>query len=310
VETPVYPSEPSAKITVFRKMTLTGVASAFAIKIDGAERAKIRANETVEIPLTPGDHQIQATVWNLQGSKPLFFHIRPGEQITFICEGVPTGLVHPIKVYRGDAAPPPSAGQSLMGRLGYQPTATGGPQAAAAPVGAPGGMWQPPNSGPVGPVPEPRILEVVETGQVEEPLGEEVRVIDNLQSGTGVSRSVKASREWSRTLTVGSEHTRTLGAELGAGVGWLKVKGNIESELQRNYSMETSTKYLFEEELSIDAPARTSIRLVLRWKRIWQQGVVRLANYDGSITEVPYRFVVNVTFDQSQQDTTGPTPVI
>jgi hypothetical protein len=164
-------------------------------------------------------------------------------------------------------------------------------------------MWQFPGAGPAVPMPDPRIIEVVETEQVEELLGEEVRVINNLESSSGATRSVKASREWTRTLTIGTEHTRTLGAEVGGGVSWLKVKGNIESELQRNYSMESTSRHLFEEEITIIVPARTNLRLSLRWKRIWQHGVVRLANYDGSVTEVPYRFVVNMTFDQSQQDT-------
>jgi hypothetical protein len=208
-------------------------------------------------------------------------------------------------------------GQGQLSQQGHQGL-QGQPYATGP---APAGAWQMPASGPqgghssqqnpnpygqpqpYGPTPDPHILEYVETDQTEEPLGQEVRVIDNHQSNTGVTRSVKASREWSTNLTVGTENTRTLSGEAGVEKKWLTIKGKIESEIQRNYSMETGSKHLFEESLTITAPPRTTIRLVLHWKRIWQNGIVRLANYDGTITEVPYKFVVNVTFDQTQQDT-------
>jgi hypothetical protein len=188
------------------------------------------------------------------------------------------------------AGPAPAGAWQMPG-----PDQPGGSPASQNPYG------QPPQ--PAAPVPPPQILEYVETDQTEEPLGQEVRVIDNRQSSTGVTRSVKASREWTTNLTVGTENTRTLGGEMGVEKRWLTIKGKIESELQHNYSMEVGSRHLFEESLTISAPPRTSIRLVLHWKRIWQNGVVRLSHYDGAITEVPYKFVVNVTFDQSQQDT-------
>lgn len=201
-------------------------------------------------------------------------------------------------------------GQS-QGRRHYGAPAQAGMWQQPEPA-APGGWPAPQNpygqQQPAGPVPLPEIIEYVETSETEEPLGQEVRIIDNRQSNTGVTRSVKASREWTTNLTVGTEKTRTLGAEVGF-EKWLSVKGKIESELQRNYSMETGGKHLFEESLTITAPPRTTIRLVLHWKRVWQNGVVRLSHHDGTITEVPYKFVVNVTFDQSQQDTdSDPAP--
>ncbi|HEV2635427.1 MAG TPA: hypothetical protein VGX23_09800 [Actinocrinis sp.] len=322
----MYPSDSTSKITVTRKQALAGALVAYTVKINKvAHNEKLMVNGWVEISLPPGRYDLQITS-GMQGSKPLTFVIQPGQQIDFTCEGAMLGVMHPITLYRNDAPPPPTASQKLgrffnpapgqqqqiqqQGQPQFQPA----PQAPGQPAGpAPAGMWQMPGAAqsgpqpghrpqPAGPVPEPRIIGYVETDQVEEPLGQEVRVIDNRQSNTGVTRSVKASREWTRNLTVGTEQTRTLGAEIGV-EKWLSVKGKIESELQRNYSMETSTKHLFEESLTISAPPRTTIRLVLHWKRIWQNGVVRLSHYDGTVTEVPYKFVVNITFDQSQQDT-------
>ena len=115
---------------------------------------------------------------------------------------------------------------------------------------------------------EPVVVEVREAGQYEEPLGEEVRTIDNRRSPTGVTRSVKASREWTRTLNVGGEQHATFGAEVTGGVSWLRAKGNIERELQRNYSLESGTRHVYEEEITITVPERTAVRIELRWKRI------------------------------------------
>lgn len=312
----MYPSDQTSKITVFRKQSLIGALIAYTVKINKVPHPqKIMVNDKVEIPLQPGQYELQISA-GLQGSKPLAFALRPGEQIDFTCEGAMLGVMHPIMLYRNDVPQVSNASQKINRFFNPQSQSAQSQSGQAAqfqpqPAGpAAAGMWQMPGAGapqqpvPSGPVPEPQILGFVETGQVEEPLGQEVRVIDNRQSGTGVTRSVKASREWSRSLTLGTEQTRSAELEAGAKfTKWLSIKGKIEAELQRNYSMETSSKHVFEESLTISAPPRTTIRLVLHWKRIWQEGVVRLSHYDGTISEVPYKFVVNITFDQSQQDT-------
>jgi hypothetical protein len=307
----VYPGEPSATISVFRKPAYSGGAVPYSIKVDGVECAKIMPNDQIRLAISAGQHRIQMTMWSMQGSEALYFQAQPGEEIAFSCQGTMRNLLHPINLERVPYPQGPSrGGQPADRRPAQAPPNSQYPGTWTAPAGGPGpGQYQYPQPQhqqrqppPHYRAPEPQIVGVQETGQFEEPLGEEVRVIDNQHSGTGVTRSVKASREWSRTLTLGNEHTRTLGAEVSGGVSWLKAKGNIESELQRTYSMETNSRHLFEEEITISVPERTSVRLVLRWKRIWQRGVVRMDLGDGSITEVPYQVVVNVTFDQSQED--------
>jgi hypothetical protein len=303
----VYPGQSSATINVYRTPTFSGTMVPFNIKVDGTELKKIMPDERVVLPIQPGDHRIQITLWSKQGSQTLHFHARDGEEIRFECHGAMVSLLHPITLQRVSSYDAPAIPGQARQPGGF---AAGSPDFSGSPASPPA-RYQPPwASGPqsgaqdpqVRPTADPRVVEVVETGQFEEPLGEEVRLIDNRNSGTGVTRSVKASREWSRTLTVGSEQTRTLGAEVSGGVSWLKAKGNIESELQRTYSLENNSRHLFEEEITISVPERTSVRLVLRWKRIWQRGVVRLDQGDGTVTEVPYQVVVNVTFDQSQED--------
>jgi hypothetical protein len=209
--------------------------------------------------------------------------VEAGQSVGFVCHasmGAVKNLLWPIDLVRDDSVVDGEP-QHRQQQQPYQQQ-----------------QWGPPPP----PMPEPTRVEIVETTQFEEPLGEEVRVIDNRQSGTGVMRNVKASREWVRTVNIGAEQVRTLGGELGIKAAWLTAKGHVEQELHRTYSTEHQTTQIFAEEVQITVPARTSVRLVLRWKRIWQKGFVRLVQADGSVVEVPFQVVVNVTFDQFQQD--------
>jgi hypothetical protein len=145
-------------------------------------------------------------------------------------------------------------------------------------------------------------VEVIETGQYEEPIGEEVRVIDNRQSAAGVVRNIKVSREWTRTVSIAAERATVNGASLAVGPAWLNVKGSVEQQLHHTYSAEEQSTHVFAEELTLTVPESSRVRLVLAWKRIWQRGIVKVAQDDGTIYQVPYQVVVNVTFDQSQHD--------
>ncbi|MFD3998374.1 hypothetical protein [Streptomyces sp. NPDC058583] len=141
--------------------------------------------------------------------------------------------------------------------------------------------------------------------RIEELLGEDVRLIDNRASPAPVTRSLKASREWTRTLTLGEDRSETLGGNVSANLLWLSAKGSIEAELQRTLSLAIGSTHLFEEEIGVTVPERTAVRIVLGWKRIWQCGEARVLLPDRSVHIVPYQVVVSVTFDQKIQDVTS-----
>ncbi|MFD4714226.1 hypothetical protein ACFWN5_31765 [Streptomyces sp. NPDC058430] len=164
------------------------------------------------------------------------------------------------------------------------------------------------------PVPEPsgsgtaeaRVVGVTETTRIEESLGADERLIDNSASPAPVTRSLKASREWTRTLTLGESHNQTVHGDVNANLLWLSAKGSIEAELQRSLSLTIGSTHLFEEEISVTVPEHTAVRIVLNWKRIWQRGDARVLLPDRSVHIVPYQVVVSVTFDQKIQDVTNP----
>lgn len=117
-------------------------------------------------------------------------------------------------------------------------------------------------------------------------------------------RSVTASREWTRAYAVDFEHTTTESAGLAAGPLWLTTRVDIESAVQRTYSIDTTSKLDFSEQITITVPAGVRVRVTMRWKRIWQHGVVRIADHRGEVSTVPFQVVANVTFDQRQTDIT------
>ncbi|MFE3875223.1 hypothetical protein ACFXPX_12595 [Kitasatospora sp. NPDC059146] len=154
-------------------------------------------------------------------------------------------------------------------------------------------------------VSELRVLEVYQTSRFEEALGQDVRIIDNHSGPAPVTRTFKASREWTRTLSVAEQGRRAATGEAGVNLLWLSTKTGIEQELQRNLSLAIGATHLFEEEITVTVPERTAVQVVLAWKRIWQQGHARIVLPDGSNHDVPYQVVVSVTFDQ-RIETTNP----
>lgn len=287
-------------VWVYREPAYSMAAIEFIVRIDGVEAGRVKPNEKVPFTVAPGTHRIQISTWTRQGSGTLDFTVQPGQAVGFVCKGTLRPL-RPVDLDRHDGvasgaatAPAPAPAAPRYG----SPAAYG----TTPPVWAGAAPTAQPAPAPQQPSQQPARVEVIETDQFEEHLGEEARVIDNRHSATGVTRSVRASREWSRTLSIGSDQTRTYGGEIGGGVAWLKVKGNVEQELKRSYSTEIATKQEFSEEITITVPERTSVRLVLRWKRIWQRGVVRVTEPDGVVYDVPFQVVVNITFDQLQHD--------
>ncbi|WP_160311183.1 hypothetical protein [Streptacidiphilus anmyonensis] len=243
----------------------------YFVWIDDVQVARLRHGTEATIPVPLGDHHIQLRYAPLIDR--LNFGDKPSEILRF--------HVEPHQVIRFESQY--KAGGILLQRLDDPPA-------------------PPPSVSGAG---DARVLGVTETKRIEEWLGEDVRLIDNSASPAPVTRSLKASREWTRTLTLGASHSQTVSGEVNANLLWLSAKGSIEAELQRTLTHSIGSTHLFEEEISVTVPERAAVRIVLGWKRIWQCGEARVLLPEGSVHIVPYRVVVSVTFDQKIQDVTG-----
>ena len=150
-------------------------------------------------------------------------------------------------------------------------------------------------------------LTILETERVEEFLGSEQRLIDNSNSSTNLTRKFTISKEWSQSYTIEYENTTTRGGEGGIGLQFFNFNlGNIklttQSNLKEKYSISESSKQTYGEEIVIQIPPHTKLRVFFQWKRLWQHGLIKLKDSNGSECELPFRVVIGVTFDQMQVD--------
>ena len=145
----------------------------------------------------------------------------------------------------------------------------------------------------------------VETERSEESLGEEQRLIDNSASSISLTRRFTINKEWVQSFSVDQERASTIGGSLSVGVGKIANVGvKAEEAVKRKYSISEETKHTYAEEVVLDVPPKTKLRVIFHWKRLWQHGfVVMRADTEREI-RVPYRVAVGLTFDQTQIDET------
>ena len=143
------------------------------------------------------------------------------------------------------------------------------------------------------------VHQIVETVRTEEPLGDELRKIDNSSTATSSVRRLRAARRWVKKCDVQIERASTTTHGLDLAVYDLGgYHSAIEAAVKQNYAIGTEEEQTFDEEIEVTVPPRTSVQLCLHWKRLWQEGYVVLAEPDGQSICVPFRTAIGVTFDQ------------
>jgi hypothetical protein len=150
-------------------------------------------------------------------------------------------------------------------------------------------------------------LTISETERVEEFLGSEERLVDNSKSSTNLTRKFTISKEWSQSYTIEYENTVTRGGEGGFGLQFFNLNlGNIkltaQTNLKEKYSVSDTSKQTYGEEIVIQIPPHTKLRVFFQWKRLWQHGLIKFQDSNSIAYELPFRVVIGVTFDQMQVD--------
>jgi len=149
--------------------------------------------------------------------------------------------------------------------------------------------------------PNPQILDVVETTRSQQGLGSDERTVDNALSDTTVTRSIKLTKRWTQSCTVEIEKSRVTGQSSELIIPVLAtLKSDMEQTLRSQYASSTEEEQIFEAEVSLEVPPRSSLQFVMDWKRIIQNGYVRVQDSAGQTIEVPFAMAVGLTFDQRQ----------
>jgi hypothetical protein len=143
-------------------------------------------------------------------------------------------------------------------------------------------------------------IEIIETGRSEEFIGDERRTIDNSGSSSPLSRSLTFSKEKSRSYKIELEKARSSGGGLGISmpeIGSLKL--NCERKISEAYSLSQESKETCTEEITCNVGPKTRLTIIVRWKRIWQNGIARRTTAERT-TDIPFTVSVGLTFDQQQ----------
>ncbi len=144
---------------------------------------------------------------------------------------------------------------------------------------------------------------LIDSGRTLEPIGDEVRTIDNARSDVQSVRRIKATRRWLRRCEVGWEQSESRISGINVDPGLLvTLKHEVENAVRRSHSASDEQEDTFEEEIEITVPGRTAVQVTLSWKRIWQEGLAVCTAPSGQVIQLPYRLVAGVTFDQRITD--------
>ena len=148
---------------------------------------------------------------------------------------------------------------------------------------------------------DPAIVDIEETERQEEGFGSDSRLVDNSKSTATVRRRFAVSKEWSRTYTVEYEKATVAGGGFDIGLTQnVGLKLNCEQTIRRHFSISEDSKETYSEEVEIEVPAMTKLRIVFQWKKIVQCGFIQVQKPNNGISRFPFRVAVGVTFDQTQ----------
>jgi hypothetical protein len=147
------------------------------------------------------------------------------------------------------------------------------------------------------------VYRIVETVRTEEPLGDELRKIDNSGTSTSSVRRLRATKRWAKKCDVQIERAsiKTHGLDLAAHE-FARYHTAVEAAVKVNYAIGAEEEQTFDEEIELTVPPRTNVQLCLHWKRLWQEGYVVLKGQDDQTLSIPFRTIIGITFDQESID--------
>ena len=95
--------------------------------------------------------------------------------------------------------------------------------------------------------------------------------------------------------------TKSRGLRAQLGPSWLNIEASVQREIGRIYSVSDTQRLEFSDEVSVQVKPASKVRVLLKWKTIWVNGVADVATVNGNI-EIPYSVVRGVSFDYVAAD--------
>lgn len=148
--------------------------------------------------------------------------------------------------------------------------------------------------------------QIIETGRRDEPYYEDRRVLDNRGGTTTATQTISVSEQWTQTVQLERVDDRTGGGRLSLGAPqFISIEASAERAVRHAYSLSESRQQTYTAELTIEVPPRAMRTLVLSYRRVWREGVVRIATSTDAQVQVPFRVALSLAMDWSQHDEVG-----
>jgi hypothetical protein len=160
-----------------------------------------------------------------------------------------------------------------------------------------GGQWNVYRGAAAG-EPRPGAVTFVETTRTYEPYVEDEKVFDNRNVSTAATHTFSLRQEWTQDFQIEREEGRANSIGMGIGAPQLGLlEARAEESVRTRYAVGESHQRTFAEELTVPVPANSRCRVVLKYKRLFQDGIARIEMSDGTTRDVPYRIALALSLD-------------
>jgi hypothetical protein len=133
----------------------------------------------------------------------------------------------------------------------------------------------------------------IETARTDEPIGSDVNFLEN-KTRASVTRTMRVSREWTRQIALSVMEESSTSTEAKITPRAVAITSQVKESVQKSCQITIGEVQKVDEELKIDIPPNTSLKVTVSWKRIWQNGYLEPGLGYG---ETPLRLCVGLTFD-------------
>jgi len=149
-------------------------------------------------------------------------------------------------------------------------------------------------------------VETIETERAVVPHHTDPLELDNLAGTSPLKHTVTISQEWTQTVQIDEEKSKTEQSTSGAEVPGVGTFGRrAEAVVKSNYSITEGTKKTLTREFSFEVPPGTKRVVSFNYAQVVQHGVARLSSGGNVVAELPFSVAVDMTVNLAQQDTTA-----
>jgi hypothetical protein len=139
-----------------------------------------------------------------------------------------------------------------------------------------------------------------------EPMGSEQHDFDNSKSSTTSVETLQISHTSQFEIRLDEDRATTKDGERSVScVNMIKIIGQLQSNIRQAHSHSATSTLVVQRTSQISIPPRTHVRVIIHWKRIWQDGRLHLMADRGLELAIPYSVTTDLAFDKTTIDVTS-----